>query len=154
MKTYVHTANLYYNFVLIGLHNINYKVFLNAEQPEVKMLADLANSEGADSFAIMERLVQDLNEHTESLRGKYFNQLRIFIQLRSHLENQFYKAMESVSKFFKEEKDFLYRKGVADKSKKVILALISKLDLGDKEIAELVAVPIAFVALVRKEHKK
>ena len=84
------------------------------------------------------------------------------LTLRSHLEDKFYKAMESVSEFFKEEKDFLYRKGVArgfekgvaDNRKKVILALISKLDLGDKEIAELVAVPIAFVALVRKEHKK
>ncbi|EHQ26815.1 hypothetical protein Mucpa_2703 [Mucilaginibacter paludis DSM 18603] len=31
--------------------------------------------------------------------------------MRSSVEQQFEKAMETITKFFKEEKDFLYRKG-------------------------------------------
>ncbi|MES2458520.1 MAG: hypothetical protein V4594_23405 [Bacteroidota bacterium] len=38
-------------------------------------------------------------------------QLRIFVQLRTHIEPQFLEAMQSVSTFFKEENDIFYRRG-------------------------------------------
>jgi predicted transposase YdaD len=43
--------------------------------------------------------------------SRYFKQLRILVQLRTSIGQQFEKAMQSVSTFFKEENDYLYRKG-------------------------------------------
>ena len=37
----------------------------------------------------------------------------IFIQLRSSVQPQFEKVMQTVSQFFKEEKDFLFKRGQA-----------------------------------------
>jgi hypothetical protein len=43
---------------------------------------------------------------------KFFNQLRILLQLRKYNIDQKFKNMFSVSDFFKPEKDFLYKDGV------------------------------------------
>ncbi|MBG6233830.1 hypothetical protein IWX76_000385 [Pedobacter sp. CAN_A7] len=73
--------------------------------------------------------------------------MRIFIQLLRNIEQQFEKAMEQVTKFFKEEKDFLYRKGEAigvakgeikgeeKKSHAVVENLHVKLGLTDEQVA-------------------
>jgi len=45
-------------------------------------------------------------------QSRYFNQLRVLVQLRK-LEHQFDEAMETITKFFKEEKDPLFRRGEA-----------------------------------------
>ena len=45
-------------------------------------------------------------------RSKYFNQLRILLQLRNYNIGQKFKNMFSVSDFFKPERDFLYKDGV------------------------------------------
>lgn len=62
--------------------------------------------------------------------------------------------MEAVSKFFKEEKDFLYRKGEAKKSYDVVENLIVKLGLSDEKAAEIAEVSIDFVQKVRTDLSK
>ncbi len=56
---------------------------------------------------------ENLEEHTKGdlTESRYFNQLRIFVKLRSSIQPQFEKVMQSVSLFFKEEEDFLYKRG-------------------------------------------
>lgn len=44
------------------------------------------------------------------LEQKYFNQIRVLLQLRD-LETQFDEVMESISTFFKEERDPFYKRG-------------------------------------------
>ena len=75
------------------------------------------------------------------------------MQLRAEIEQQFEKAMETVSKFFREEKDFLYRKGEVkgreEKDMKVVTKLITELGLSDEQAANIVEVPVSFVKSVR-----
>lgn len=66
--------------------------------------------------------------------------------------------MEAVSKFFKEERDFLYRKGEAKgearKSYDVVENLLIKLGLSDEKAAEIAEVSIDFVQKVRADLAK
>ncbi len=54
--------------------------------------------------------------------SRYFEQLRILAQLRK-LDIKFAEAMESVTKFFKEEKDPFFRKGEAKGRKEEAVAI-------------------------------
>ena len=88
--------------------------------------------------------------------------MRIFVQLRRNVEQQFEKAMETVSKFFKEEKDFLYRKGEAKgettgeakKSHAVVENLIVKLGFTDEQAADVAEVELDYVKKIRAELNK
>lgn len=89
--------------------------------------------------------------------SRNFKHLRIFVQLRDSLGAQFERAMESVSTFFKEEKDYLYRKGEAKGEAKknyiIVENLIVKLRLSDEQAAEVAEVEVEFVKKVRAELK-
>jgi len=62
--------------------------------------------------------------------------------------------MEAVSKFFKEERDFLYRKGEAKKSYEVVSKLILANRFTTAEIAEYASVAEKFVEKVRTDLAK
>ncbi len=82
--------------------------------------------------------------------------------MRSNVEQQFEKAMETVTKFFKEEKDFLYKKGEVkgreegreEKELKFVTNLVAQSDLSDQQIAGMAEVPLSFVKSVRNSLKK
>jgi len=86
--------------------------------------------------------------------------------LREGIEQQFEKAMETVSKFFREEKDFLYRKGEVkgiekgreegreEKEIVVVTKLITELGFSDEQAANFAEVPVSFVKSVRDRLKK
>lgn len=74
--------------------------------------------------------------------------------------------MESITEFFKEEKDPLYRKGEAKgrkeerknglekerkRKEKIVINLLEKLGLSDEQAADVAGVPVTFVQEVRKE---
>ena len=90
-------------------------LFLKSEDPEVKMLGVLGNFGGEDPSTVIKTIVESVKSHSEGdfAESRYFKQLRIFVQLRSDIGQQFEKVMEAIAKFFKEEKDYLYRKGEA-----------------------------------------
>jgi hypothetical protein len=60
-------------------------------------------------------------------------------------------AMESVSTWYKEENDFLYRKGKLEGKLEVVESLIKKLKLSDNHIADLAKVDLDFVKGVRQQ---
>lgn len=123
------------------------------------MLGVLANLEGIDSYKAIETIVNDINSAAigELEKQKYFKQIRIFVQFRKQFENQLTKAMESVSTFFREEDDFLYRRGEKrgivrgiEKGKKIIVKnLLKSSSFSDKEIANIAEVTIDFVKDIR-----
>jgi flagellar biosynthesis/type III secretory pathway protein FliH len=79
------------------------------------------------------------------------------IQLRN-LGKQFDRAMEKISKFFKEEKDPFFQKGVGKGMEKgikrgkeqVVQSLITELGLSDEQTARVAAVTMDFVSRIRK----
>jgi hypothetical protein len=117
------------------------------------MLGILANFGKEDSYQAVKSIIDGIQSITKGdfAESRYFKQLRIFVQLRSNVEQQFEKAMETVTKFFKEENDFLYRKGEEKKSHAVVENLIVKLGLTDEQAAEVAEVDLAYVKKVRAE---
>ncbi|MDM8175971.1 hypothetical protein QT327_16720 [Olivibacter sp. 47] len=115
MATEIDTVHMKFSYELVTVLKANYRLFLKSDNPEVKMLGILGNFGSGDSYLVVKEIIEGVKSHTtgDFAESRYFKQLRIFVQLRSSLEQQFEKAMETVSKFFKEEKDFLYRKGEA-----------------------------------------
>lgn len=85
--------------------------------------------------------------------SRYFKQLRVLAQLRK-LDIKFIEAMETITKYFKEEKDPLYRRGEAKGKAEVVENLIVKLGLSDEQIAEVAEVTLDFVKKIRASLKK
>lgn len=160
MPTSLDAEHLKFDFILIRLAKANYKLFLKSNNPEVKMLAILANFGKEDIYGAVKSIIDGVQSNTKGdfAASRYFNQLRIFVQLRSNVEQQFEKAMETVSKFFKEEKDFLYRKGEtkgeAKKSHAVVENLIVKLGFTDEQAADVAEVDVDYVKKIRAELNK
>lgn len=156
MRTSLETEHLKFDFILIRIAEESYRLFLKSGNPEVNMLGILADFGKVDSYQAVKSIIDGIQSNTKGdfARSRYFKQLRIFVQLRSNVEQQFEKAMETVSKFFKEENDFLYRKGEEKKSHAVVENLIVKLGLTDEQAAEVAEVDLAYVKKVRAELNK
>jgi len=160
MPTDINSENLQFRYRLIRIAKTDYKLFLKAESPEVKMLAILANFGKEDKYGAIKSIIDQVQFFTDGdfAESRYFRQLRIFVQLRNSIEPQFEKVMETVSKFFKEEKDFLYRKGEVkgreEKELKFVTNLIAQSGLSDEQIAGIAEVPLSFVKSVRDGLKK
>ena len=160
MPTHIDTDDLKFNYKLIRIAEVSYKLFLKSNNPEVKMLGILASFGSEDSYLAVKSIVDQVQSFTKGdfAESRYFKQLRIFVQLRSTVEQQFEKAMETITKFFKEEKDFLYRKGEVkgreEKEFEVVTNLIVNLGLPDEQVADIAGVPVSFVKGIRDGLKK
>ena len=114
MPTAFHEERHVFSYQLIAISGVDYELFLKSDNPEVRMLAILGDLRDP---ARCESIVRDivLGIHAGGVgdfaRSRYFKQLRIFVQLRSSIVHQFEKVMETVTTFFKEENDYLFRKG-------------------------------------------
>jgi hypothetical protein len=160
MPAYIDTEDHKFNYKLIRIAEASYKLFLKADNPEIKMLGILANFGKEDSYGAIKSIVDQVQSFTKGdfAESRYFEQLRIFVQLRSSIEQQFEKAMETVSKFFKEENDFLYQKGEVkareEERLKFVTNLLTQSVFPDEQIAGLAGVTVSFVKGVRDGLKK
>ena len=165
MTTSLETEYLQFHFPLIRVSEASYKLFLRSNNAAVKMLGILANFEKEDSYQVVKAIVDGIQGvgNDDFAKSRYFKQLRIMIQLRKNIEQHFEQAMQSVSTFFKEENDYLYRKGeikgeikgqIKGEEKKrhaFVVNLIIKLKLTDEQIAEVAEVDIEYVKKIRAE---
>jgi hypothetical protein len=162
MPTRINTEKLKYNYDLIRLCEIDYRIFLNSKNPEVKMLGILANLGKYNVQQAIQNIVDGISTSTESdlEKYKYYKQFRIFVQLRKSIQPLLEKVMESVSTFFKEENDIFYRKGEIKgeekKSHTVVENLIEEFGFSDEQAAQAAEVSIEYVKKIRSrlEHKK
>jgi len=115
------------------------------------MLGILANPGDDNPAEVIQDIVNEIDNATESnlAKNKYFNQLRIFVQLRTNVEHQLKEAMQSVSTFFKEENDIFYRKGAEKTRHTLIENLLTKLGVSDEKAAEIAEVSIEYVKEIR-----
>jgi len=159
MPTAIDTINHKYNYELIRISEVNYQLFLRSDNPEVKMLGILANLGEENPKEAILSIVNEISTSTESdlTKNKYFRQLRIFVQLRSNVEHQLEEAMQSVTTFFKVEKDIFYRKGekkgiekgIEQNRRMVVENMLSKSYLSDENIAEINGISIDYVKELR-----
>jgi len=159
MPTTIDVENLKFRYELIRISEVNYRLFLQSENPEVKMLSILANLGAENSYNAVEAIVNEIDSSSSSelAKNKYFRQLRIFVQLRTNVEPQLEKAMQSVSTFFKEENDIFYRRGeergekrgIEKKTHIVVENLLIKKGFSDEEAAEIAEVSPEYVKQVR-----
>jgi len=153
MAVHIDTDSHKYRYTLVRISQTSYKMFLKSDNPEVKMLGILGSFDGENSYNVVEKIVKEVQSFTEGefSESRYFKQLRIFVQLRSSFKQQFDKVMDTIGRFFKEEKDFFYRRGEAKKSYEVVENLLLKLGLSDERAAEIAKVSIDFVQKVRAD---
>lgn len=121
MPVSINTEHHQFRYTLIRIAEADYKLFQKSDNPEVKMLGILANFGKDNTYKALKSIVDGIKSTTNSnfAESRYFRQLRIFVQLRNNIEQQLEKAMESVSTFFKEENDFLYRRGEAKNTREI-----------------------------------
>jgi len=176
MPTQLKLERFHYSYELIVLSEVDYRLFLKSPEPEIRMLALLGNVDNKQSRAVIEEVVQHIGEHvkTDLAVSKSFQQMRIFVQLRGSKIIQLEEVMQAVSRFFKEENDFLFQKGerigenkgieqgiergkeqgIQQKSYDVVENLILELSLPDAQIARIAEVSIEFVQQVREKIGK
>jgi hypothetical protein len=131
MPMEINEDNLKYNYQLITLSEIDYKIFLKSDKAEEKILAILANFDNDGEDLALRNILRELQADTKGdfAENRYFEQLRILAQLRK-LDIKFAEAMESITKFFKEENDPFFRRGEAkgSQNKAVTIAREMKKD--------------------------
>ncbi|MGK9117748.1 hypothetical protein [Olivibacter jilunii] len=115
-------------------------------------LANFVNDSPLEAVLTILKEIKSVSDGDLS-ESRYFNQLRVLVQLRK-LENQFIEAMETITKFFKEERDPLFRRGEAKKSYEFIENLINQTTFDDVKIAQLAVVELDFVQKVRADLAK
>lgn len=147
MPLHLSTEHLNFNFTLVSLSNADFRLFLKSDNPEVKMLGLLANFGKLDSFTAVKEIIEQVKSFAKGdfAESRYFKQLRIFVQLRDYLQPQLEQIMETISTFYKEEKDFLYRKGEQKGEFKKAIAIakeLKKRKLSLNEIALITGLPI------------
>jgi len=134
--------------------NISGEILLDPVLCEtIRMLSLLGNVDRDHSREVIEEVVTHIQEYvkTDLAVSKNFKQMRIFAQLRKGLIIQLEEVMQAVSTFFKEENDFLFRKGEEKKSHDVVQNLILELGLPNEQIARIAEVSIEFVQQVREK---
>ena len=153
MPTFLNTPNHKYNYNLILIAEIDYKLFTNSNDIEVKILGILANFGKESNQKVINYITKELKPFTKGdfARSRYFNQLRILAQLRKGIKLENEEIMQSVSTFFKEEDDFLYQRGEKVRNQTFVKNLIVKLGFTDEQAADFIEVDIDFVKKVRAE---
>ena len=112
-KTIRH-KHLKFRYHIISLKDINYRVFLKSDDPGSKVFAILANFGNDSEDEAIENIVKGIEACADGeLEGsKYFNQLRIFVQLCNGNIKLKLKNMISTRTFFRKEKDLFFVEGV------------------------------------------
>lgn len=172
MPTNIVNEHLTFDFELIRLNDIDYKLFLRSENPEIKMLGILANYRSDSRYKVVKTIVDGIDKSlAQNLnKSRYFKQLRIFARLRTGVEQELLKVMDSLGSFFKIENDAFYKygekkgetkgekrgekKGEKKKTDIVVANLLSELKITDEQAARIADVPVSYIRKMRRALKK
>ena len=159
MATEINEDRFIFSYRLIAISEVDYHVFLKSDKPEEKILAILANFEKDGTDTALHNILKGVQASTtgDFAESRYFKQLRILAQLRK-LDIKFVEAMETITKYFKEERDPLYRRGEAkgklEANFEFVRNLLLNTDFDDSKIASLAVVDLTFVQKVRASLDK
>jgi predicted transposase/invertase (TIGR01784 family) len=113
MKTSIKHKNLKFWYKIIPLNGIEYKFFLQSEDPEAKVFAILANFGNDDIETALKNILQGINATADGnlTEEKHINQLRVLVQLCNDNVKLKFKHMISIRTFFKVKDDAFYQIG-------------------------------------------
>ncbi len=166
METHLSDADLSFRFHLDWLRDINYRELLKTETPELIILALLADFETAPPELVAEQVFEKLKEfaETELEFQRFTNQLRVISNLRN-LQPLIDNLMLKISKYFVEERDPLFKKGIEQGIEQgielgqiegmtqakldIVVNLINKSDHDNFFIAEISGLDISVVKEIR-----
>jgi len=156
MPTNIVNEHLTFDFELIRLNDIDYKLFLRSENPEIKMLGILANYRSDSRYKVVKTIVDGIDKSlAQNLnKSRYFKQLRIFARLRTGVEQELLKVMDSLGSFFKVENDVFYKYAEKKKTDIVVANLLSELKITDEQAARIADVPVSYIRKMRRALKK
>ena len=110
MITAIKHENLRFRYKIVDFKKFDYKLFLNAEDPAIKVFSILANFEKDGEEKAVENIYNEIKsaDAAELTGEKHFNQLSILVRLRNENINLKFKNMISVSSFYTDELDARY----------------------------------------------
>lgn len=166
MTDHIRSESMNFNYQLIVLSAVDYRLLLRSDNPEEKMLAILADFRGGNPQRIIENIVSQViaTSKGDFSKHRHLQQLRILAQLRN-LASESLKIMDSIANYLSEEKDILYRrgekrgmergmeKGMEKERETIVKNLLLNTDFTIAQIAGLTNVKEAFVKKVKKTLK-
>lgn len=153
MTTELQNIDLQFKYNLLAINTVDYKTFLNSNQPEEVVLAILASFDKETPEIALKQIISRLEETTigDLELKRYFKQLRILAQLRKLEQKLKDIVMDSIAKYIDEEKDVAFLVGF-DKAKEAVVSnLLLQTDFGIDKIANLTNVTIEFVKKVKQK---
>ncbi len=110
-------------FFLLSLRDLSTQRFLEAEAPEMVLLALLTGYEQEQSERLLRSIIEQLQKKSEpAALKKYLQQLLLLSRIRQ-LENLTFKAIEDMPIDYKIEDSLLFKKGKQQNMEQVLTAL-------------------------------
>ncbi len=161
MQSSLQTFDLAFKYNLLAINSIDYKTFLNSNQPEEVILSVLANFDKETTEIALKRIISRLEETVEGdlALKRYFTQLRILAQLRKLEQKLKTIIMDSIAKYIDEKKDVAFLLGL-DKGQaiaqrreltKFVTYLIREGNKTFEQIAEIADTTVDFVKSVHHQ---
>ncbi len=161
MQSSLQTFDLAFKYNLLAINTIDYKTFLNSNQPEEVILSVLANFNKETTEIALKRIISRLEETVEGdlALKRYFTQLRILAQLRKLEQKLKTIIMDSIAKYIDEKKDVAFLLGL-DKGQaiaqrreltKFVTYLIREGNKTFEQIAEIADTTVDFVKSVHHQ---
>ncbi|SFD01776.1 conserved hypothetical protein (putative transposase or invertase) [Chitinophaga sp. CF118] len=121
MSSELKHKNLQFRYEIIDFKKFDYKLFLHSEKPAIKVFAILANFEEDGEDKAVENICNEIRTADDkgSTGNKYFNQLRVLMNIRNTNIKLKFKKMLSVKTFYTKETDVLYLIGKEDTQKEI-----------------------------------
>jgi hypothetical protein len=153
MESSIKTLDLAFKYNLLAINTIDYKIFLNSNQPEEVILSVLANFNKETPENALKHIISRLEETTKgdlSLK-RYFKQLRILAQLRKLEQKLKIIVMDSIAKYIDEEKDVAFLVGREKEQMKFVAYLLQEGTKTLNQIADIAGVTVSFVKSVKQK---
>jgi hypothetical protein len=161
METHLTNVGLTFEYHLLAISTIDYKIFLKSNQPEEIVLSVLANFDKETPENALKQIISRLEETTgEDLALKrYFKQLRILAQLRKLEQKLKIIVMDSIAKYIDEKKDVAFLVGLDkgeakarhEEKTKFVTFLLQEGSRVVDQIADIAGVTVDFVKSVQRQ---
>ena len=168
METRLKNIGLTFEYNLLAINSIDYKIFLKSNRPEEIVLSVLANFDKETPENALKRIISRLEETTKGdlALKRYFKQLRILAQLRKLEQKLKTIVMDSIAKYIDEKKDVAFLLGL-DKGQaiaqereknareteltKFVIYLIKEGSKTFEQIADIAGTTVDFVKSVHRQ---
>ncbi|MBB3840035.1 hypothetical protein FHS57_004048 [Runella defluvii] len=153
METHLTDVGLTFEYNLLSINSVDYKIFLKSNRPEEIVLSVLANFGQETSENALKDIILRLEETTSGdlALKRYFKQLRILAQLRKLEQKLKNIVMDSIAKYIDEKRDVAFLIGQEKTEERIVRNLLSKMSLTLEQIAEIAGVTVGFVKSVQRQ---